>query len=121
MPGGRSEHGSLLSGNLCPSRVNSQCKSTRGANQDKRSNVHRRQFGGCHEGRDCAKGAHPAHSKLKISEAQFSKILKEYDQVNDQVHRADANAEPVEQLVKVDLRKRRLRLKDEIARYLAQA
>ena len=28
MPGGRSEHGSLLSGNLCPSRVNSQCKST---------------------------------------------------------------------------------------------
>ena len=28
MPGGRSEHGSLLSGNLCPSRVSSQCKST---------------------------------------------------------------------------------------------
>ena len=27
-PGESSEHGSLLSGNLCPSRVNSQCKST---------------------------------------------------------------------------------------------
>ena len=27
-PGGRSKHGSLLSGNLCPSRVNSQWKST---------------------------------------------------------------------------------------------
>jgi uncharacterized protein YdcH (DUF465 family) len=30
------------------------------------------------------------------------------------------NIEPVEQLVEVDLRKRRLRLKDEIAKYLAQ-
>ena len=57
----------------------------------------------------------------KISEAQFARILKEYDQVNVQMHRAETNTEPVEQLVEVDLRKRRLRLKDEIAKYLAQA
>jgi uncharacterized protein YdcH (DUF465 family) len=53
-------------------------------------------------------------------QAHFARILKEYDQVNDQVHRAETNIEPVEQLVEVDLRKRRLRLKDEIAKYLAQ-
>jgi uncharacterized protein len=59
--------------------------------------------------------------KLKISDAHFARILKEYDEVNDQVHRVETNIEPVEQLVEVDLRKRRLRLKDEIAKYLAQA
>jgi uncharacterized protein YdcH (DUF465 family) len=55
-----------------------------------------------------------------LVQAHFARILKEYDQVNDQVHRAETNIEPVEQLVEVDLRKRRLRLKDEIAKYLAQ-
>ena len=59
--------------------------------------------------------------KLKVSDAHFARILKEYDEVNDQVHRAETNIDPVEQLVEVDLRKRRLRLKDEIAKYLAQA
>lgn len=59
--------------------------------------------------------------KLKVSDAHFARILKEYDEVNDQVHRAGTNVEPVEQLVEVDLRKRRLRLKDEIAKYLAQS
>jgi uncharacterized protein YdcH (DUF465 family) len=59
--------------------------------------------------------------KLKISDAHFARILTEYDEVNDQVHRAETNIEPVEQLVEVDLRKRRLRLKDEIAKYLAKA
>ena len=58
--------------------------------------------------------------KLKISDAHFARILKEYDEVNDQVHRAETNIEPVDQLVEVDLRKRRLRLKDEIAKYLAK-
>ena len=58
--------------------------------------------------------------ELKISDAHFARILKEYDVVNDQVHRAETNIEPVDQLVEVDLRKRRLRLKDEIAKYLAK-
>lgn len=56
--------------------------------------------------------------ELKISDAHFARLLREYDDVNDRVHRAESNIEPVEQLVEVDLRKRRLRLKDEIAAYL---
>lgn len=59
--------------------------------------------------------------ELKISDAHFARLLREYDEINDQVHRAETNIDPVEQLVEVDLRKRRLRLKDEIARYLSQA
>ena len=58
--------------------------------------------------------------ELKISDAHFARLLREYDEINDQVHRAETNIDPVEQLVEVDLRKRRLRLKDEIAKYLAQ-
>lgn len=58
--------------------------------------------------------------ELMISDAHFARLLREYDDVNDRVHRAETNVEPVEQLVEVDLRKRRLRLKDEIAAYLAR-
>lgn len=58
--------------------------------------------------------------KLKMSDAHFARLLREYDEVNDQVHRAETNVDPVEQLVEVDLRKRRLHIKDEIAKYLAQ-
>ncbi len=42
------------------------------------------------------------------------------EEVTDRVHRAESNIEPVEQLVEVDLRKRRLRLKDDIAAYLRE-
>jgi uncharacterized protein YdcH (DUF465 family) len=59
--------------------------------------------------------------QLKISDAHFARLLSEYDEVNDRVHRAESNIEPVEQLVEVDLRKRRLRLKDDIAAYLARS
>jgi len=57
---------------------------------------------------------------LKISDAHFARLLREYDEVNDQVHRAETNVEPVEQMVEVGLRKRRLHLKGEIATYLSR-
>lgn len=59
--------------------------------------------------------------QLKLSNAHFARLLKEYDDVNDQVHVAETNVAPVEQQVEVQLRKRRLHLKDEIARMLADA
>jgi hypothetical protein len=58
---------------------------------------------------------------LKVKDAAFAKILEEYDQVNDQVHRAETNIEPVSQEVETTLRKRRLALKDAIASALADA
>lgn len=58
---------------------------------------------------------------LKVSDSHFARILREYDDVNDQIHRAETNVAPVEQLAEVELRKRRLHLKDEIAQYLANS
>ena len=52
---------------------------------------------------------------LKVSNAHFAKILEDYDAVNDKVHRAETNVEPLEHFAEVDLRKQRAHLKDEIA------
>lgn len=58
---------------------------------------------------------------LKASDAAFAKILEEYDEVNDQIHRVETNIEPVSQEVENTLRKRRVALKDAIASALAAA
>ncbi|MCY1127339.1 DUF465 domain-containing protein [Frigidibacter sp. RF13] len=59
--------------------------------------------------------------RLKTSDAHFARLSDEYHEVNRQVHRAETNVEPMEELAEVDLRKRRSHLKDEIARRLASA
>lgn len=58
--------------------------------------------------------------KLKASSPAFAKLLVEYDEVNDKVHLTETNLEPVDDLTEVELRKRRLALKDEIAQALAK-
>jgi len=57
--------------------------------------------------------------QLKVSDAAFARLLAEYDEVNDQVHLAETRVKPVDSLTEVDLRKRRLELKDAIARAIA--
>lgn len=57
--------------------------------------------------------------KLKVSDAHFARLLEEYDDVNDQVHLAETNVKPVDQIEEVKLRKRRLQIKDAIAAALA--
>jgi uncharacterized protein YdcH (DUF465 family) len=57
--------------------------------------------------------------RLKVNDAHFAKLLKEYDEVNDEIHLAETNVAPVEQLSEVELRKKRLQLKDAIAAILA--
>ena len=52
---------------------------------------------------------------LKTTSPDFARILEEYDEVNDQVHRAEAQIEPVSEEAEVVLRKQRLMLKDKIA------
>jgi hypothetical protein len=59
--------------------------------------------------------------KLKISDPHFAKLLKEYDDVNDQVHLAETNVQPTGQFEEEKLRKRRLQIKDAIAEALSAA
>lgn len=60
----------------------------------------------------------PEHAEkihlLKESDVHFSKIADEYHVVNREVHRAEENIEPIEDLHMSALRKRRMTLKDEI-------
>lgn len=58
---------------------------------------------------------------LKTTNAHFAKLVDEYHEVNRAVHRAETGIEPMEELAEVDLRKKRMRLKDEIAGMLARA
>jgi len=56
---------------------------------------------------------------LKTTDATFAQVLVEYDEVNDQIHRAETNIEPVGEEFEATLRKRRLALKDTIAAAIA--
>ena len=56
---------------------------------------------------------------LKAQDANFARVLEEYDEVNDQIHKAETKIEPVSQEHEATLRKRRLSLKDAIAGALA--
>lgn len=58
---------------------------------------------------------------LKAADPHFAKVLEEYDEVNDQIHRAETKIEPTSQDNETELRKRRLTLKDEIEKALNQA
>ena len=53
-------------------------------------------------------------STLKQSDAHFAKLADTYHEVNRQVHCAETNVEPMEQLAEDQLRKQRAALKDEI-------
>lgn len=57
--------------------------------------------------------------QLKIENADFLKLFDEYHEVNRAIHRAETNVEPTDQFHEEDMRKLRIRLKDQIARMLA--
>ena len=57
---------------------------------------------------------------LKLADVSFAKLLQNYDAVNDKIHRAETNIEPVSNEIETEWRKQRLALKDQIARTLAQ-
>ncbi len=58
---------------------------------------------------------------LKLEDAHFARLFDEYHTVNRAIHRAEALVEPVEDLVEQDMRKTRMRLKDEIYGMLVAA
>ncbi len=57
---------------------------------------------------------------LKASDAHFARILKDYDDVNDRIHRAETRIDTLSEEAEVALRKQRLALKDEIAAALSK-
>lgn len=56
---------------------------------------------------------------LKVENAHFSKLFDEYHELNRTIHRADTDIEPTDDFHMEDMRKQRLRLKDEIFGMLA--
>jgi uncharacterized protein YdcH (DUF465 family) len=60
-------------------------------------------------------GQADAIHRLKVSNQSFALTLEEYDDVNDQIHLAETKVKPVDHKHEVELRKRRLQIKDAIA------
>ena len=57
---------------------------------------------------------------LRKENAHFRKLCDSYHEVNRAIHRAETNSEPTDQTHETDLRKERMRLKDEIAAHLSE-
>ena len=57
---------------------------------------------------------------LKSNNAHFARLADEYHSANREIHRIETGVEAASQMREEDLRKQRLRLKDEIAQALAQ-
>lgn len=64
-------------------------------------------------------GQAEAITALKTTDAQFARLLEDYDTVNDAVHLAETRVNPVGEDEEKELRRRRLAIKDEIAGRLA--
>ena len=53
-------------------------------------------------------------STLKQVDAHFAKLADKYHDLNRQIHRAETNVEPMEDLAMIELRKERGALKDKL-------
>ncbi|MBS0126586.1 YdcH family protein [Thetidibacter halocola] len=53
-------------------------------------------------------------TELKTHDAHFARLAEEYHDLNRQIHRAETNIEPMEDLAETALRKQRAALKDQI-------
>lgn len=58
---------------------------------------------------------------LKMKDGEFRVLAERYHEVNRAIHRAETNIEPTDQFHEEDLRKERMRLKDQIAAKLSAA
>ncbi|MDG1067768.1 MAG: YdcH family protein [Sulfitobacter sp.] len=57
---------------------------------------------------------------LKLSDAHFAKLSEEYHTLNRTIHRAETDVEPTSDDNMQNMRRERLRLKDQIAVYLRE-
>ena len=58
---------------------------------------------------------------LKMNNAHFAKLAEEYHVVNREIHRIESDIEPASDARAIELRKKRMVLKDEIGAILANA
>ncbi|MCE3246614.1 MAG: GTP-binding protein [Geminicoccaceae bacterium] len=58
---------------------------------------------------------------LKTSNNRFARLLEEYNELNRDIHRIETRVEPTSEDVEEELKRRRVRLKDEIAQMLTGA
>ncbi|MCC5973074.1 MAG: YdcH family protein [Rubellimicrobium sp.] len=67
----------------------------------------------------------PAHIEamhaLKAGDAHFARLAERYHEVNRAIHRAETNIEPTDDLHMEEMRKDRMRLKDQIWAALSKA
>ncbi|MEM0935117.1 MAG: YdcH family protein [Pseudomonadota bacterium] len=59
-------------------------------------------------------------SQLRQQNAHFARLADAYHDVNRQVHRAETDIEPMDDLTQQGLRKQRMQLKDEICQMLRE-
>jgi len=59
--------------------------------------------------------------RLKLEDAHFARLAEEYHELNRAIHRAEALVEPISEMHEVELRRKRMMLKDEIARIISTA
>jgi uncharacterized protein YdcH (DUF465 family) len=57
---------------------------------------------------------------LKTTNTRFARLVEEYHDLNRQIHRIETRVEPTSEDVEEELKRRRVRLKDEIAQMLAE-
>lgn len=62
-----------------------------------------------------------AMHKLKETDAHFAKLYDEYHTINRDIHRAETDVEPTDDLHMTEMRKHRMMLKDQIAAALRSA
>ena len=55
---------------------------------------------------------------LRTSDGHFARLVDEYHDVNRQIHRVETRVEPTSEDVEEELKRQRVRLKDEIAQML---
>lgn len=53
-------------------------------------------------------------SERKSNDAHFAHLAGQYEKINDEVHLAETDVHPMEDLALAELRKKRMHLKDEI-------
>lgn len=55
------------------------------------------------------------------ADAHFSRLADEYHEINREIHRIETNVEPTSPVHEEELRKKRMVLKDQIAKMLREA
>lgn len=60
-------------------------------------------------------------TQLKTSNGRFARIAEEYNELNRTIHRIETRVEPSTEDQEEELKRRRVRLKDELAAMLADA